>query len=217
MGFFSLIGGLIGAGKAKKASRRAESAQLEFLNKALSQQQQQFDLTRSDYAPALSMLAPSIGALGDYAGLNGVNAQQSRIAELEASPLFEQLKRVGREGVLQNAAATGGLRGGNTQSALYDNDANALNQTLLQQLQQLGGLAGMGLGATDSASSFGANTANQISNLYGQQGQVRAGGLLTRGGINSQMWNNIGAYGDQVASSSATGPGGFGGFLRRAF
>lgn len=210
MGLFSFVGGLIGAGKAKKASRQAEAAQLEYLNKALAQQQGQFDQTRADYAPARELLAPSLTQLGDLVGVNGVDAQRIGMEGIQSSPLLASIIRNGEESVLQNASATGGLRGGDTQNSLATFRADAFSNELQAQMARLAGTAGIGLGATDSVANFGANTANNISNLYGQQGQVRAGGLLTRGGITAGMWNNAGAFGDSIVSAAAGGAGGFG-------
>jgi len=110
--------------------------------------------------------------------------------------------RNGEEALLANASATGGLRGGNMQRGLADFRSDAFADQLNQQIARLAGLAGLGQGATDSVSAFGANASNNISNTLGQQGQVRAGGLLTRGGINSQIWNNVGGELDKMASGN---------------
>ena len=207
------IGGLFGGGKAKKASRKAEAAQLEYLNRARAQQQSQFDVTRGDYAPALSLLAPSIDGLRNLTGLNGDEAFQAGLDDIRAGPLYQNLYRSGEEALLQNASATGGMRGGNMQTGLANFGADTLQQALLQQLSQYGGLAGLGMGATDSISNFGAMNSQNASNLLSNMGQVRAGGLLTRGGINSQMWNNIGSMAGNVANSG----GRIGSFLGKIF
>jgi len=209
MGLFGDIlgfaGGLIGGGKAKKASRKAEAAQLEYNRQAMEEQRRQFDLTRSDYAPALSLLAPSVDRLRNLTGLNGDEAFQSGLDDIRAGPLYQNLYRSGEEALLQNASATGGIRGGNMQTGLANFGADTLQQALMQQLSQFGNLAGMGMGATDSASAFGANSTNNIANLLTNQGQIRAGGLLTRGGINNQLWQNAGNLAGGIADSAAGG------------
>jgi len=201
MGLFSTIGGWIGGGKAKKASRKAQAAQMEMEGKALAEIQRQFDLTRSDYSPALQLLAPSIDGLRNLTGLNGDEALQTGLDSIKAGPLYQNMYRTGEEALLQNASATGGLRGGNMQGGLADFGADTLQRALLQQLSSYGNLANLGMGATDSASTFGANAANSIANRYGNMGQIQAGGILTRGGINSQLWNNAGSFADSRASS----------------
>lgn len=192
---------MIGGGKAKKASKKAEAAQLEYLNKAIAEQQRQFDVTRADYQPYLNTGLSGLAGLGDLVGVNGADAQSAGLLNIENSPALAAIIRQGTEGVLQNASATGGVRGGNTINALADFRGNAFADQLNQQISRLAGLAGLGQGATDSVSAFGANTSNNVANLFGQQGQVRAGGLLTRGGINSQLWNNAGSFLDSTAKS----------------
>lgn len=119
--------------------------------------------------------------------------------------MLESVIRNGEEALLQNAAATGGIRGGNTQRGLADFRADAFADQLNQQIARLAGMAGLGMGATDSVSGFGANASSNIANLFGQQGQVRAGGLLTRGGINNQLWNNAGSFLDNAAGNAISG------------
>ena len=186
------------------------------MNKALAEQQRQFDVTRADYEPARSLLAPSVEGLGDLVGVNGVEAQQTGMDAIQNSPLLASIIRNGEESVLQNASATGGLRGGDTQRGLADFRADAFANELQSQMQRLAGLTGIGMGATDSVSAFGANNANNIANLYSQQGLVRAGGLLTRGGITSQMFNNAGSFLDKAASSFMP-TSGFGATLGKLF
>jgi hypothetical protein len=94
---------------------------------------------------------------------------------------------------------------------LADFGADTLAQTIQQQLQNLGGIAGLGLGATNSTANFGQQTANNVSNSLTQQGQARASGSLAIGGINNQMWNNAGSFLDQAVSAAlgaGAGPGG---------
>lgn len=205
MGLFSLVGSLIGGGKGKKASKKAEAAQLEYLNKALGEQRRQFDLTRSDYAPYLATGLSGLDQLGDLIGVNGADAQSAGLVNIQNSPELAALIRNGEEAVLQNASATGGLRGGNIQTGLANFRADTFANQLQTQIARLAGLAGLGQGATDSVSAFGQQKANNVSNLFGQMGDVRAGGLLTRGGINNQLWNNAGSFLDNVANGGDLG------------
>lgn len=213
MGLFSIVGSLLGGNSAKKASKKAEAAQLEYLNKAIDEQRRQFDVTRADYQPYLTTGLSGLSQLGDLIGVNGADAQAAGLVSIENSPELAAIIRHGTEGVLQNASATGGLRGGNTETGLANFRADAFANQLQTQISRLAGLAGLGQGATDSVSSFGANKANNVANLFGQQGQVRAGGLLTRGGISSQMWNNAGAGLDSIVRAFIPGGGGFKGLF----
>ncbi len=140
-------------------------------------------------------------------GSDGIAGQQAAIDALKGSPLYTSLYRNGEEALLSNASATGGLRGGNTQGALYNLGADTLAGVIQQQLSNLGGIANMGMGSAGQLGSFGANAANQIGNSLTQQGQARAGSALARGGITAGQWK---AAGDGLESliSAFTGGGG---------
>ncbi len=208
MGLFSKIGSFFGGNAAKKASKKAEAAQLEYLNKALSEQQRQFDVTRSDYGPLLQLLAPSVKGLGDLTGINGTDAWTAALENVQNSPTLARIIENGEDSILANASATGGLRGGDIQRGLADFRGDAFIDELNAQMSRFAGLAGLGSGATDSISKFGAARANNMSDLFAQQGAARAGGILSRGGINAQMWNNAGAGIDSLAAAFMPGGGG---------
>ena len=199
MGLFSFIGGLFGGGSQKKAAAKAAQAQTDALNRAIDIGNQQFQQTRQDYMPytqagnaAIADLSRLVtGYDGDSAGLT---------ARIKSDPLYEALYRNGEEALLQNAAATGGLRGGNTQRGLADFGADTLSTVYQQILGNLGGVAGMGLGATGSVASFGANNATNSANLTTQIGQAQANKFLAQGRINAQNWQNAGSFLDNIAS-----------------
>jgi hypothetical protein len=207
------VGSLLGAGSQKKAVKKATAAQVDALNRAIDEQRRQFDTTNANFAPYRDAGTGALGGIGDLVGTNGADHQQSAIDALKASPFYQSLFRTGEENVLQSAAATGGLRGGNTQRSLADFGADTLAQTIAN----LGGIANMGLGATNSTANFGQQTANNVSNSLTQQGQARASGALAIGGINNQMWNNAGGFLDQAVSAFLPGGGGFGSILKGGF
>lgn len=217
MGLFSFIGGLLGAGSQKKAITQATHDQVDAYNKGIAEQQRQFDLTRSDFEPYLKAGTTALGGISDLTGLNGGAPQQSAIDALKASPFYQSLFRTGEENVLQTASATGGLRGGNTQLGLADFGADTLMKTIQQQLASLGGIAGMGEGATTSVAGFGAGTADAITKLLGSIGGANASGALAKGGINAGMWNSAGGFLDNAVSAFLPGGGGGAGALKSIF
>src|SRR5690242_6221506 len=176
MGLFSFLGGLLGAGASKKGSRKAEAAQLEFLNRALGLQEQQHTQDRADFAPFREFGTEAVGPAGNLLGLNGNEAQQTGIDAVMASPWYQSLYRNGLEANLQNASATGGLRGGNEVRSLADFGSDTLATSVDRMLQQLFGAIGVGSGSTAAGSAAGQNTTNAMAANLGQQGQVRAGG-----------------------------------------
>lgn len=217
MGIFSFAAKLIGGGKAKKASRKGEAAMMEYLGKAIDEQNRQFDVTREDYAPYRAAGIGGLSNLSDLIGLNGDDAQRAGLVSIENSPALASIIRNGEEAILQNASATGGLRGGNTQRGLADFRADAFVDQLNQQIARMAGMTGIGQGATDAVSQFGAQKAASVSDLLNLQGQTRKQGILTRGGINASMWGSAGSFLDDIVSSiglgGASAAGGAGGSI----
>lgn len=194
----ALVGGLIagglglaGASKQAGAARDAAAQSAEGTRLAVAEQ-------RAAREQLVKLLSPwtqgGRGALAQQMallGLNGATQQQTAVNQFQQSPMFQALARQGEEAILQNASATGGLRGGNVQGALAQFRPALLNQQLQQQYQNLAGLstlgqssaAGVGAGALGAASNIGnlqmANAQNQANaglvgaNAYGQAfGQI---------------------------------------------
>jgi hypothetical protein len=210
MGLFSLVGSLIGSGSAKRQSRKAEAASIAGMEKGIAETRRQFDVTQGNFKPWLDAGTQALGAQGNLVGLNGNDAQQAAITSLRASPLYQSLFRNGEEALLQNASATGSMRGGNMQRGLADFGADTLSTVIQQQLASLGGIAGQGYNSAGALGQFGAQASSDVASLYGAQGAARAGGLLQRGAINMQNWKNIGSFADQAAQAAA---GAYGGML----
>jgi hypothetical protein len=200
---------LLGAGAEKKASKNAQSALVTSLNNAIGTQQHQYDQSRTDFAPYLAAGTSALGGLGDLAGINGNDKWSAALAQLQESPLYKTLFRNGQETLLQNASATGGMRGGNMQRGLADFGADTLAQVYQNQIGNLGGLANMGLGATGNISALGQSNANQVAGLQQGIGNANAQGILTRGGLTAGMWNSAGGFLDSAVSAFLPGGGGF--------
>ena len=97
---------------------------------------------------------------------------------LEQSPAFQALARQQEEAILQNASATGGLRGGNVQGALAQFRPALLNQFLEQQYGRLGGMTALGQQSAAGVGTAGMQSATSISNLLAEGGAARAGAKL---------------------------------------
>ena len=129
----------------------------------------------------------------DMLGLNGAPAQQTAINGIQNSPQFASMMQQGENGILQNASATGGLRGGNTQGALAQFRPQLLNQLIEQRFGQLGGLTSMGQNAAAGVGNAGMQTGAHIANLYHQQGAAHACSALSKGQAQSQLYSGIGS------------------------
>lgn len=133
--------------------------------------------------------------------------QQGAIDALKASPLYQSLYRNGEEAILSNAAATGGLRGGNTQSSLYNLGVDTLSSVIQNQLANLGGIANMGMGSAGQLGQFGASAASNIGNASMAQGQARSDASMLRGALSANQWKNVGDGLNSVLSSVLGGGG----------
>lgn len=216
MGLFGGIASIFGGAAQKKASKKATKAQVDAYNKGIDEQKRQYDTTRADFDPYRQAGYGGLSQLGDLVGLNGGDEQSLAIEALRKSPLYQSLYANGEEALLANASATGGLRGGDTQRGLADFGRDTLATTIEAQLARLGGIAGMGMGATESVANFGQNKANAVTTLLGNIGNAKASGYLTRGGITAQQFQNAGGMLDSAVSAFMPGGGGlsslFGGF-----
>jgi hypothetical protein len=166
----SLVGGLGSAYASGQAGQQASQLQ-----------QQAATAGQAQLAPYATAGTGALKAQQDLAGLNGPQAQQAAIAQLQQSPEFTSKLDLGNRSILANASATGGLRGGNTQAALAQFSPQLLAQTINDQYSRLGGLTQTGLSA-----------AGGVSNLIQQGGAAAAGGALAGGKQQAGYWGALG-------------------------
>jgi len=191
-------GGLIASSGAKKAAK----AQQQSDALAISEQRRQYDQSRSDFMPYLDAGKAALPGIEDLLGLNGNDKGLAAIDALKGSPMYQSLYNNGQEAILQNASATGGLRGGNTQHALADFGRDTLSSVISDQLARLGGLAGIGQGATGSVAGLGANSANQIGGFLQASGNAAASGANAQAGIWASVLGKLAGLGAMGAEPS---------------
>ncbi|WP_426262997.1 hypothetical protein [Sphingomonas sp. PWP1-2] len=177
----SILGGITGG----KGAQAAAKAQAQAQQAAIGEQRNEFNTIQANNQPytqaGTSSLASMLNLLGLGAG--GATGQQGAIDALKASPTFTALDQTGTDAILQNAAATGGLRGGNTQNSLYNNRSNLLASVIQQQLGNLGALVNVGQAGASGTNAAASNTGNAVSSILTQGGNTAASGIL--GGANS--------------------------------
>lgn len=181
-----------------KAAGRAAELQSQAADRGIDEQQRQFDAIRELLKPYTDGGPGALTGQQDIAGLNGENAQQAAIAAIQRSPQFMALQQQGENAILQNASATGGLRGGNTQAALAQFSPQLLSQLIDQQYSRLGGLTSLGQNAAAGVGNAGMQTGNNIAQLMQQQGAALAGGALAQGrtqaGYANAISNGLGMF-----------------------
>ena len=225
---------VVGGAVQSSAAKTAAGAQTAAAEAGIAEQRRQFDAARELLQPYVDAGEPALEALSPYAeagtgalqgqlalaGLSGVDAQREAIGAIEQGGEYQSLVGAGEEAILQSAAATGGVRGGNVQGALAQFRPQVLSSLINQQYNRLGGLTNMGLTTQQNLATIGQNaaagvgtaglqTGSNIANLYGQQGAAAAGSALASG----QAWGNvlggIGQYAGGISSGIYANP--FGG------
>ncbi|WP_131669255.1 hypothetical protein [Psychrobacter pygoscelis] len=187
----SIIGGVLGGRSQRKAAQAASSAQQGMSREAIAEQQRQFDAMQKLLNPYVTAGNQALTGQQDLLGLNGNPAQQQAIASIENSPFFKSQYQQAEDAIRQNAAATGGLRGGNIQEALADNRSNMLYANVMNQNQNLAALTGMGANAAAGVGNAGLQTAAAVGNQLNGIGQAQAGYQLARGQANQNMLNGL--------------------------
>lgn len=186
----TLVGGYLSNKSQTKAADKAADAQTQSAELGIAEQRRQFDQVQQLLSPYVNAGTGALSGQQDLLGLNGMPAQQNAIGGIQQSPQFGALMQQGEDAILQNASATGGLRGGNTQAALGQFRPQLLAQLIDQQYQRLGGLTSVGQNAAAGTGNAGMATGNNITQLLGTQGQAQAGAALAAGKANSQFINS---------------------------
>lgn len=168
------------------ASKKAAGAQSASAQAGIDEQRRQFDKVQELLRPFVETGTSALSQQAALIGVGGEEAQRAAIQAIEQGPEFQALTRQGEEALLQQASATGGLRGGNIQSALAQFRPQVLSSLIGQQYNRLGGLAQAGQASAAGVGSSAMQTGANISNLMQQQGSAQAGGFLGQG----QAWGN---------------------------
>jgi hypothetical protein len=191
IGGASLIGGAMASKAQKKGANAAAAAQSTAAQAGIEEQRRQFDAMQTLFKPYVDAGGGALSRQMDLNGMNGAEAQQKAIEAIQMGPEYGSLVQQGEEGILQNAAATGGLRGGNVQASLAKFRPEVLSALINQQYQRLGGLTSMGQASASGQAAAGGAFANNVSTLFGQRGDAQANAALVRGQANANMWGNL--------------------------
>jgi len=188
---------IMGNRAANKAAGRAADAQTAAAQMGVEENRRQFDLIQELMKPYVDSGKTALNQQMGMLGLNGAGSQQQAINALQNSPFFQAQLNQGTNAILQNASATGGLRGGNVQGALSQFAPQLLQQTYQQQLGNFSQLATQGQNAAAGLGSQALQTGAQNAALFGDMGQAQAGAALARG---QNMQNMLGSITGTLAT-----------------
>jgi hypothetical protein len=171
------------------AASEAAGIQAGAAGKGIEEQRRQFDALQALLKPYTEAGVPALKQQQAFLGLSGPEAEQAAIERISSGAGFQEAMRQGENALLQNASATGGLRGGNIQGALAQFRPALLNQALEQQYSRLGGMTTLGQRSAAGVGAAGMETGTNIANLLGQQGSALAGGVLGQAKAYGQILN----------------------------
>lgn len=180
----AVIGGVVSVISGNKAAdATTEAAEMGTAEQRAAREQLQKLLE-----PYRAAGIPALQEQMNILGLGAPGGQAAAIAQQENNPLFQEIAAQGEDAILQNASATGGLRGGNVQGALAQFRPQMLNQFIEQQYSRLGGIANQGQNSAAGVGAAGMTSANNIAELLGKAGEAKAGAALGTGSaINSTL------------------------------
>lgn len=201
----TLVSGYMSAEASEDAAYAASSAEERAARLQMDESRRQFDEVRKLLSPYTQAGESAIGQQQTLLGLNGPEAQQAAINQLQSSPQFTSLVQQGENALLQNASATGGLRGGNTQNALSTLRPQMLSALIESQYSKLGGLTSIGQNAAAGVGNAGMATSAQINQAFGNMGSAQAGAALAAGKAQSGFYNSIGSAAGMLAGANWSG------------
>ena len=187
------VAGSYFAGEAQKeGAKEAAQAQTAASEAGISEIQRQFDALQELLAPYVQAGTGALEQQQALLGLQGPEAEAAAIEQLKTSPQFQALAAQGEEGILQQAARTGGVRGGNVQGALAQFRPQLLQDVIQRRFQQLGGITNIGQTSAAGVGAAGQQTGAQVAGLYGDIGAAQAGQALANAQAQANLIGSIG-------------------------
>jgi hypothetical protein len=188
-------GELVGAGINMYSANKAKQAQVAALGNAIQEQQRQYDLTRSDFAPWREVGTDAINRLRSVLQL-GEQPEGTPRYSLEDDPILQSSMQFGigegTKALSRMARAKGMFNSGATAKALARYTTDYTNTKQNEAFGRLTGLADVGQRATGSVANAGQNTSNNISEYMIGQGNARGAAAIAQGNAFSGAISGIG-------------------------
>lgn len=175
-----IVDTITGGGQAASAARKGANAQVESADRAIAFQRESRDIARNDLMPYADLGKRNVSGLESL--INDPNAQLKYVQE---NPFFKALTDQTTQTLLNNTSAKGKLASGGTAEALQNSLMLLGNNLVQQQISNKQNLVSMGQNAAAGQGNITMNAGNSIGDLYTQQGNARAAGLV--GGANAIM------------------------------
>ena len=171
---------VVGAATAYHQSQKAEEAQEKAAEKAEALTREQMDIEQERLGRYEQFGGPAREQQAAMVGILGPEAQQAAAGAFAASPGQQFLRDQQERALVRNAAAIGGLGGGNVRSALQQQAFQRAQTDWQNQFGRLGALSGAGQTVAGQQAQLGQAGAAQQAQLIQQQGAARASGIQER-------------------------------------
>lgn len=186
------VGGAYLSGQEKAdAAEKAAGAQQNAYEQGMISNRNGLKDIKSTMSPWIQLGTLAMDRQKQLLGLGTQEQEQQRINEIQNSPQFNAMFQQGENAILQNASATGGLRGGNIQAALAMFRPSVLSNIINQRLAQYGALSNQGQQASGLISQAIQNSTNNDINAAQGIGAAQAGAFAAQGAANAAPFGAI--------------------------
>lgn len=185
-----------GSSGGDSSSEDAAKVQAASQKEALDYLKQTERLPQGYREGSLNQLGGDYGFMLDANG-NPVSDGSTISQRAQSSPFYTEAVRLGEEGVLRNASATGGLRSGNANEALANVNQQAYLASYQNQLSGLQGMANLPSNANNIAASMSGIGQTQAAGIIGgansaaAQQQANMNNVGTAANIGLQAWDTF--------------------------
>jgi len=204
MGLFDAIGGLLGLNSNKKAIQNAANQANAGLQNGINSIAGQQNNNNALFAPTEQAGNQATTSLAQLLGLGTPGGVGAGLDSIRGSDLFKSLNDIGTNTVLQNASATGGLRSGNTDTALYNEGTGLANGLYQQQVGNLAGLSGLGLTASNANAGVNSGLSGSIAQMLGLQGENQGNATLGKTQASNQAFKGLTDFLNAAPSSGGS-------------
>lgn len=199
----------LSGGSAARAARRGAEAQMYATSRAIREQRRARAQSESILSPYMAVGQEVLPELQDIAGQELQGLPSVLPGDIGQDSLFQALKQQAISGIESSAAARGKLFSGTTPQAIADRvqqlalaragDIQRQNIMARQQLtgeqqqrfNQLFNVAGLGQSSASGQAANVIGTAQNISNLYSEQGNIGAAARMASAQARAQGMGNI--------------------------
>lgn len=184
----------VGGWMQSNAAEDAAAAQMGAAREGIGENRRQFDKVMELLNPYIQAGGRGLDTYEALAGSKGPQAQAAAIAQLQQGSEYGSLVSEGENAILQNASATGGLRGGNTQASLAQFRPKLLASLIDRQLGRFDRLTQFGQNSAAGAGTAALQTGTNNANLMQQAGAAQAGGIVAGSNAITNAMGNVGGF-----------------------